>query len=112
MGKQIWPGQSLPPDIARKLGLDFGGDWGIDGVYETTLGELRAYQVKYRTRRPALTWRELSTFIGLADRVDQRVLFTNCDDLPELLNQRLGFFCIRGQDLDRLDARDFDAIKT
>jgi predicted helicase len=72
-----------------------------------------AYQVKFRTGRPALTWRELSTFIGLADspHIHSRVLLTNCDELPAVLNDRQGFFCIRGADLDRLEAGDFRAIE-
>src|ERR1035437_5167204 len=62
-----------------------------------------AYQVKFRTGRPALTWRELSTFIGLTDspHIHSRVLLTNCDELPAVLNDRQGFFCIPGSDLDR-----------
>ena len=72
-----------------------------------------AYQVKFRTGRPALTWRELSTFIGLADspHIHSRVLLTNCDELPAVLNDRQGFFCIRGSDLDRLEAADFRAME-
>src|ERR1039458_8950565 len=74
-----------------------------------------AYQIKFRTGRLALTWRELSTFIGLADspHIHSRVLLTNCDELPAVLNSpaRKGFFCIRGSDLDRLEASDFRAIE-
>ncbi len=73
------------------------------------LGQFNAYQIKFRTGRPSLTWRELSTFIGLADspHIHSRVLLTNCDELPAVLNDRQGFFCIRGSDLDRLEAGDF-----
>jgi superfamily II DNA or RNA helicase len=39
------------------------------------------------------------------------VLLTNCDELPAVLNDRQGFFCIRGSDLDRLEAGDFRAIE-
>ena len=87
-------------------------DYGIDGVLKTRLGQHSAYQVKFRTGRPALTWRELSTFMGLADspNIHSRILLTNCDDLPAVLNDRQGFFCIRGTDLDRLEADDFKAI--
>jgi len=35
-------------------------DYGIDGVFQTQLGQLNAYQVKFRTDRAALTWSELS----------------------------------------------------
>jgi hypothetical protein len=39
------------------------------------------------------------------------VLLTNCDELPAVLNDRQGFFCIRGADLDRLEAGDFRAME-
>ena len=39
------------------------------------------------------------------------MLLTNCDELPAVLNERQGFFCIRGSDLDRLEAGDFRAIE-
>jgi predicted helicase len=76
---QVWPHSSVPLDILKNLGLT-QSDQGVDGVLQTLLGEFDAYQVKYRTGRPALTWRELSTFIGLADspRIHSRVLLTNC----------------------------------
>jgi len=49
----------------------------------------------------------------LADspHIHSRVLLTNCDELPAVLNERQGFFCIRGSDLDRLEAGDFRAIE-
>ncbi len=109
---QVWPHGSVPLDLLKNLGLT-QQDQGVDGVLQTLLGQFNAYQVKFRTGRPALTWRELSTFIGLADspRIHSRVLLTNCDELPAVLNDRQGFFCIRGADLDRLEAGDFRAME-
>jgi superfamily II DNA or RNA helicase len=108
----VWPHGSVPLDILKNLGLT-QSDQGVDGVLQTLLGEFDAYQVKFRTGRPSLTWRELSTFIGLADSpcIHIRVLLTNCDELPAVLNDRQGFFCIRGADLDRMEADDFRAIE-
>ena len=85
-------------------------DMGVDGVFRDSRGGYGTYQVKFRTGRPALRWADLATFMGLSDAVDQRVLLTNCDSLPRAMNERTGFFCVRGTDLDRLDERDFDAI--
>jgi len=108
--KEIWPFEAIPATVAQKLRLNTGRDMGVDGVYETSLGEYDAYQVKFRAGRSKLTWDELSTFMALTDQVSQRVLFTNCDDFPKVMNERSGFFCIRGSDLDRMEKRDFDAI--
>ena len=109
---QVWPQGSVPLDILKNLGLT-QQDQGVDGVLQTLLGQFNAYQIKFRTGRPALTWRELSTFIGLADspHIHSRVLLTNCDELPAVLNDRQGFFCIRGSDLDRLETDDFCAME-
>lgn len=108
----VWPLTAVPSQILHTLGLATK-DYGVDGVFEALLGNFNAYQVKFRTNRPALTWRELSTFMGLADspQIRSRVLLTNCDELPAVLNERQGFFCIRGSDLDRLEADDFRAIE-
>ena len=37
--------------------------------------------------------------MGPTDQVGERVLFTNCDDLPAVMDARSGFYCIRGTDL-------------
>ncbi len=108
----VWPLPSAPTDILGNLQLAMK-DYGVDGVLRTRLGKFSAYQVKFRTSRPALTWRELSTFMGLADspNIHSRILLTNCDELPSVLNDRQGFFCIRGSDLDRLEPDDFKVIE-
>jgi predicted helicase len=107
--RHVWPLAALPQEVRSHLALT-RRDMGIDGVIETTLGEYDAYQVKFRTGRSALTWEELGTFMGLSDKARQRILFTNSNDLPAVINERTGFFCIRGNDLDRLVPRDFDVI--
>lgn len=109
--KEVWPFEAVPYDQRKSLSLDTGRDMGVDGTYLTTDGELRAYQVKFRSRRVALTWEDLSTFMGLTDQVSQRVLFTNSETLPDLMRDRSGFVAIRGSDLDRLSAEDFEAMR-
>ena len=109
---EVWPLAAVPLDVLRSLALGTS-DFGVDGVVKTPLGHFNAYQVKFRTDRAPLTWRELSTFMGLADSrsIHTRILFTNCDELPAVLNERSGFFAIRGSDLDRLTAAEFQAIE-
>jgi superfamily II DNA or RNA helicase len=109
--QEVWPFEAVPLEQRRKLSLDTGRDMGVDGTYLTVDGELRAYQVKFRSRRAALTWEDLSTFMGLTDQVSQRVLFTNSETLPALMQDRSGFVPIRGNDLDRLTAEDFAAMR-
>lgn len=109
--QEVWPFEAIPLEQRKTLSLDTGRDMGVDGTYLTIDGELRAYQVKFRSNRPSLTWDELSTFMGLTDQVSQRVLFTNCEALPGLMQDRSGFVAIRGSDLDRLTAEDFEAMR-
>jgi predicted helicase len=88
-------------------------DYGIDGIYENDLPGYKAYQVKFRSGRPSLTWDELSTFFGLPDSsaIHTKVVFTNCDSISEVVNERPGFLAIRGNDLDRLTEADFKQIE-
>lgn len=107
--EEAWPFAAIPPSIREELHLA-RTDLGVDGVVRTRLKELQAYQVKFRSGRPSLTWTELATFVGLADYVPRRILFTNCNDIADVLEERRGFYCIRGSDLDRLEAGDFEAL--
>jgi len=108
----VWPHDAIPSELLRELGLT-ELDYGVDGVLQTLLGDYNAFQVKFRSKRTPLTWKELSTFVGLADsqKIHSRILLTNSDEVPELLNDRRGFFCIRGSDLDRLQPEDFQEIE-
>jgi superfamily II DNA or RNA helicase/uncharacterized protein (DUF2384 family) len=108
--KTVWPFTALPLTIKDRFALG-QSDVGIDGVFETHLGDYHAYQAKFRTDRPSLTWEELSTFMGLTDQIAERVVITNCDELSTVLSDRRGFYAIRGTDLDRLQPEDFEAIR-
>lgn len=85
---------------------------GVDGVLQTTVDELVCYQSKFRAGRPALTWTELSTFFGLADAEVERLVFTNCDDIASVAEERKRAVFVRGSDLDRLTADDFRVIES
>ena len=108
--KTVWPFSAIPLAIKDRFALG-QSDVGADGVFETHLGDYHAYQAKFRTDRPSLTWEELSTFMGLTDQIAERVVITNCDELSTVLSDRRGFYAIRGTDLDRLQAEDFEAIR-
>ena len=99
--EEVWPADQVPIAVLQTCRLPIK-DMGADGVYKTWAGQYNAYQSKFRTGRPSLDWTELSTFMGLTDQVGERVLFTNCDDLSPVMDDRSGFFCIRGNDLERL----------
>jgi predicted helicase len=110
MVKRIWPKMQLvPPTIARRLGWH-STDHGADGLVETESGDLRAYQVKFRSGRASLPWAEVSTFFGVTDRSDDRLLFTNSTSVAEITEKRRDFISIRGNDLDQLEAADFQAM--
>ena len=107
--EEVWAADQVPIAVLQACRLPVQ-DLGADGVFKTWAGQYNAYQSKFRTGRPALTWQELSTFMGLTDQVGGRVLFTNCDDLPSVMDARSGFYCIRGTDLERLTKDDLAAI--
>jgi predicted helicase len=108
--RNIWAADSVPTEIQSQLHLPLK-DMGVDGVFDTALGEYVCYQAKFRSGRPSLTWSEIATFFGLADFAAERLLFTNCDDVSEIAEQRRDVVFIRGSDLDGLTPDDFRAIK-
>ena len=108
--KEVWTFDSVPPSLKRKFKLDSSRDMGVDGLLKTKTGEHHAYQVKFRSGRPSLTWTELSTFIGLADKTDQKLIFTNCNRIPPVLEKRDDVYCVRGNDLDRLEEQNIENI--
>ena len=109
--KIVWPQLTAPQQVTGALHVATLRDMGVDGVYEGYLGAPCAYQVKFRTGRPSLTWEELSTFMGLTEGASERLLFTNCVDLPGVMASRPRFHSVRGTDLDRLEASDFEAVR-
>ena len=108
--REVWPGNSMPSALRQQLRLPMA-DMGVDGVFVTATDEPVCYQSKFRTGRPALTWTELSTFYGLADVGGRRLVFTNCDLVARVAEERLGAIFVRGSDLDRLTPEDFQIIE-
>ncbi len=107
---EIWPDKAIPVSLRDSLGLT-SRDMGVDGIIRTREDHYHAYQIKFRSGRANLTWEELSTFMGLSDRVQERILFTNSTDLPALMQDRTDFYAIKGTDLDALDKTDFQRIE-
>jgi predicted helicase len=110
--KSVWTFEDIPSRLMREIFIETPGDMGVDGVYKTVTDDRCAYQVKFRSRRANLQWSDLSTFMGLSEQADLRVLFTNSEKIPDLMDQRSKFYCIRGSDLDALKPNDFETIKT
>jgi superfamily II DNA or RNA helicase len=108
--REVWPGNSMPSALRQQLCLPMA-DMGVDGVFVTAADEPVCYQSKFRTGRPALTWTELSTFYGLADVGGRRLVFTNCDLVARVAEERMGAIFVRGSDLDRLTPEDFQIIE-
>ena len=64
--KSIWLLGEVPTALAKRLKLP-SNDQGIDLIAETKEGEYWAIQSKYREESDqSITWREISTFTGLA----------------------------------------------
>jgi superfamily II DNA or RNA helicase len=107
--KEIWPEAELPPSLIEKFNLGRRKGVGVDGIYETATGDWFAYQVKFRSSRN-LTFNEVSPFYGITEAFDQRVLITNCNRLASQIDDRPNAFCVRGNDFNRLERSDFEAI--
>jgi hypothetical protein len=73
--EEVWPADQVPIAVLRACCCPSIQDLGADGVYKRWTGQYNAYQSKFRTGRPALTWQELSTFMGLTDQVGDATSF-------------------------------------
>lgn len=107
--KDIWLQGRYPRWVIEKLRLTGQKDQGIDLVALTEDGKLWAIQAKFRSDRAAtVPYRELSTFLGISDRADYRLIISNTTVLPAVVQNRGR--C--GEVLaDRLDALDADFFK-
>jgi predicted helicase len=104
-----WPQGKIPLLVQEKLGLP-RNDFGIDSVYLNQTQQYDACQCKFRTGRPTLGWEELATFVALAssDKFQNKVLFTNCEDVVPILRDRV--VLIRGSRLDQLTPDNLQVI--
>lgn len=106
--KHVWHLTEVPSKIAHKLCLPID-DKGIDLIAETKEGEYWAIQCKYREDQThSLTWRELSTFTGLAFGICKGISFglvcTNTERLTKVFKHqdRIGFCSLDAwMDLDK-----------
>jgi superfamily II DNA or RNA helicase len=110
--KHVWLQREAPQAIARKLKLP-ATDQGIDIIAETHDGEFWAIQCKYRQDSDlSLTWREISTFTGLAFGVCRGFSFgivcSTTERITHVLKDqdRIGFCA-----LDVWQALDTDFLK-
>jgi superfamily II DNA or RNA helicase len=106
---EVWVCGCVPREISRRINLS-ARDYGYDGVFRTRLGELVAYQAKFRSGRASLSWRELGTFFGITEKADRRVVLTNAIGISEVAQSRTNFQTTRGGDFDRLDVHELAAI--
>ncbi len=105
--KNVWLYNEVPVAIVKKLKLP-STDQGIDIVAETYDGEFWAVQCKYRQLTDqSLTWREISTFTGLAFGVCHGFAFgLICSTTERITNvlknqERIGFCALDAwQELD------------
>jgi predicted helicase len=107
--EEVWVVGKVPAEIRDQLNLP-SRDYGYDGVFRTKVGELVAYQAKFRSKRAALSYAELSTFFGISESADARIVLTNSIAIAAVAVSRIAFQSTRGGDFDRLDALQLETI--
>jgi predicted helicase len=105
----VWLVGHLPLDVRQTLNLPNDAK-GIDGVFRTRTGTLVPYQVKFRSKRAYLTFTEVAPFLGLTERANDRIVFTNSNEVAEDAKNRDAMRTVRGMDFDELTADDLLAI--
>ena len=107
---ETWLVGDIPVEIRESLNLP-NDSKGIDGVYKSMLGDHVPYQVKFRSKRPALGFNEVAPFLGITEKATDRLLITNCDTIAIDVKNRTGIRSLRGVDFDQLNEEDFTAIE-
>ena len=105
----VWLVGQIPLEIRQKLNLPKDAK-GIDGVFRTRTGTLVPYQVKFRSQRAYLTFTEVAPFLGITERADDRIVFTNSNELADDAKNRDAMRTVRGIDFDDLTADELRAI--
>lgn len=109
---KVYPSFKTPIKIKDDLKLSLKkSEMGFDGVYLSDK-KISTYQVKYRgNKKNTLTWRELSTFVGVSEKANYRHLFTNIDKISnEFLNKNRILITSR-KDLIKLKQIEFKEIE-
>ena len=108
----VYPSNKTPSKIKIKLGLNLKKqEMGFDGVYEHN-NKLSTYQVKYRNKdNSSLTWKELSTFIGVSEKAYYRHLFTNIDSISHEFLSKNRVRVTSRKDLTKLKKTEFKEIE-
>ena len=107
--ERVWLVGQVPLDIRQQMNLP-NDTKGIDGIFQTRTGTLVPYQVKFRSQRAYLTYTELAPFLGLTERANDRIVFTNSNELADDVKNRDAMRTVRGIDFDDLTEDDFRAI--
>jgi superfamily II DNA or RNA helicase len=113
--RHVWLHREVPASIRDQLKLP-SADQGIDLIAQTKEGEFWAIQCKYREdSNHTLSWREVSTFTGLAFGVCRNIAFglicSTTERITHVLKtqERIGFCAL---DIwQSLDAEFFDRLR-
>jgi len=71
--EESWLVGDIPVEIRETLNLPSDSK-GIDGVYRSLAGRYIPYQVKFRSKRPALGFNEVAPFLGITEKANDRLL--------------------------------------
>ena len=109
---KVYPSFATPSKLKNKLSLSLSKtEMGFDGVYEEN-NLTSIYQVKYRNiKNGSLTWRELSTFIGVSEKAHIRHLFTNIDNISNEFLKKERIIITSRKDFIKLKKIEFTEIE-
>ena len=106
--EEHWFVGDIPLAIREELNLP-SGSMGIDGVYRDRQGHHVPYQVKYR-QADYLTFTEVAPFLGVTERANDRVIFSNASRLSKDAVRRDSLRMFLADWFYALDRDDFQAV--
>ena len=109
---RVYPSFATPTKIKNELSISLiKSEMGFDGVY-VEKQKVSTYQVKYRNSvSGTLTWKDLSTFIGVSEKAHKRHLFTNINKISNEFSKKQRVVITSRKDLIKLKDFEFKEIE-
>ena len=107
--KEVFLFSELPYELKKKLRLE-KKDYGVDCVIIFNDNKIAGVQVKFRSKRELVTYRELSTFLSESFKTDYKYIVSNSYDIPKAVKKHKNIMTILVNTFEELDTLFFNEL--
>src|SRR3989344_448760 len=106
--KEVFLFSEIPYKLKKQLKLE-KKDYGVDGIVVFNSDKIATFQVKFRSKRESVSYRELSTFLSESFKSDYKYVIANTYELTEVTKKH-ELIQILLDTLERLDPLFFENL--